>query len=44
MSDAAQVMIAQERMANNTVFVFEKDGVFITEIRSVVENSSRNPR
>lgn len=47
-----KVIIAQERMAYNTVFVFEQKllktdaeqkSVFSAEIRSVVENSSRSP-
>ena len=39
-----QVLIAQEKMASNTVYVFEKKDakfMFMTEIRSVIENSNR---
>ena len=43
----AQVLIAQEKMASNTVYVFEKKDakhLFITEIRSVIEDSNRPAR
>eukprot|EP00045_Choanoeca_perplexa_P014129 m.164424 g.164424 ORF g.164424 m.164424 type:complete len:1200 (+) comp16578_c0_seq1:206-3805(+) len=39
-----KVLIAQEKMASNTVYVFEKKDakfMFFTEIRSVIENSNR---
>lgn len=41
-----KVLIAQERMANNHVYVFKKSQPskysFVAEIRSVLENSTRN--
>ena len=42
-----KVLLAQEKMAPNTVFVFEKKDIkylFVTEIKSVIERSSRPPR
>jgi DNA-directed RNA polymerase II subunit RPB2 len=39
-----KVLLAQEKMASNTVFVFEKKDVkylFVAEVRSVIENTSR---
>ena len=41
-----KVIIAQERMAANNVYVFERKEakyLFVAEIRSVIENSSRPP-
>lgn len=35
-----KVVIAQERMASNTVFVFKKDDTFVAEVLSVADNSA----
>lgn len=42
-----KVLIAQERMANNSVYVFKKKDpkyLYVAEIRSVVENTARPAR
>lgn len=42
-----KVLIAQEKMASNTVYVFKRKDpkyLFVSEIRSVLENSSRPAR
>jgi hypothetical protein len=42
-----QVIIAQERMASNNVYVFERKEtkyLLVAEIRSAIENSSRPAR